>query len=189
MDPFSQVLSDVTRALQRNGIRYAIGGSVASSVRGVWRTTFDVDLVAAIRPVQAQQFADTLGPDWYADASMIRNAIESGRSFNIIHTRLAYKVDIFPAGEDFHVAQLDRATTVPIGAESVPCLVTSAEDILLAKLRWYRDGGQNSERQWNDIAALISSNSSLDAAYLREWATRLGVTDLLEKARADAARA
>jgi hypothetical protein len=67
-----------------------------------------------------------------------------------------------------------------------PCRVTTAEDILLAKLCWYRDGGQVSDRQWRDIVGVVTTCTSLDSAYLQQWAARLGVTDLLKKAQADA---
>jgi len=185
MEPLSQILSEVTSALDRIGIRYAVGGSVASSVRGIYRSTLDVDLVAEIVPQGAEALEAALGPEWYADAHEIRRAIKAGRSFNLIHTRLAFKVDIFPAYREFHLAQLERATIVPLG-EGVPCRVASAEDILLAKLCWYRDGGCVSERQWDDIAGLLAVNPDLDRTYLDEWTVRLGVADLLEKARAEA---
>ena len=185
MDPLSETLQQITEALTRAGIRYAVGGSVASSARGVWRSTLDIDLIAAIRSDQAQSLATALGPDWYADPEMIRDAIKAGRSFNVIQKRLAYKVDIFPATEEFHLAQLDRAQSVLLGIDKIPCAVTSTEDILLAKLR-YREGGEVSERQWNDIVGLIAANISLDLGYLHSWAGRLRVTDLVEKARAEA---
>jgi hypothetical protein len=186
MDPLSETLAQITTALARAGIRYAVGGSVASSARGVWRSTLDIDLVAAIRPDQAEALAAALGPDWYADPEMIRDAIKAGRSFNVIQKRLAYKVDIFPATEEFHLAQIERATIVALSIEQIPCAVATSEDILLAKLRWYRDGGEASERQWNDIVGLLAANVSLDAGYLQLWAARLGVKDLLDKARAEA---
>jgi len=186
MDTFSQVLAEVTAALDKAGIRYAIGGSVASGARGIWRNTHDVDILAAIRPVQIRAFADALGKDWYADDDMMRSAILSGRSFNVIQIRLAWKVDIFPATEEFHMTQLERASIIAVGAAKVPCSVTSTEDILLAKLRWYRDGGHTSKNQWDDAINLIATNNQLDSAYLQQWAARLGVADLLEKAQADA---
>jgi hypothetical protein len=65
--------------------------------------------------------------------------------------------------------------------------VATAEDILLAKLRWFREGGGVSERQWNDIAGILSANRGIDLNYLRLWAERLRVVDLLEKALAEAA--
>jgi len=64
-------------------------------------------------------------------------------------------------------------------------VVTTAEDILLAKLRWYADGGRVSDRQWNDIGGILEQNPNLDWDYVNSWAARLGVTDLLEEARAD----
>ena len=53
-------------------------------------------------------------------------------------------------------------------------------------LRWYRQGGEVSERQWSDIVGLIAANGPLDMDYLHLWAARLDVASLLEKARAAA---
>ena len=103
-----------------------------------------------------------------------------------IHKLLAHKVDIFPAIDEFHFVQVERATRLPLGDSQVECRVTSAEDILLAKMRWYRDGGETSDRQWNDIVGVTTTSVGLDLSYLRQWAARLGVTDLLEKALAAA---
>ena len=107
MDPLSDALREITAALNRVGIRYAIGGSIASSARSVWRTTLDVDIVAAIAPSQAEALAQSLGKDWYVPVDEARKSIEAGRSFNVIHIRNALKVDIFPAHEAFHRTQLE----------------------------------------------------------------------------------
>jgi hypothetical protein len=188
MDPLSDTLRGITAALNRVGIRYAIGGSIASSARSVWRTTLDVDLIAAIAPSQAEAFVQALGKDWYADTDDVRKSIAAGRSFNVIHMKNVQKVDVFPASGPFHSAQLDRATTLPLGEDGIPCVVTTAEDILLAKLQWYRDGGEVSDRQWSDIGGLIAVNDAMDWDYVNSWAARLGVTALLDRARADAER-
>jgi hypothetical protein len=186
MDPLSDTLREITAALNGVGIRYAIGGSLASSARSIWRTTLGVDIVAAIAPAQAEVLVQALGKDWYADVDEIRTSIAAGRSFNVIHIKNALKVDVFPAREPFHRTQLDRATVLPLGDEGIPCLVTTAEDILLAKLRWYADGGQVSERQWDDVTGIIVQNPTLDWEYVNSWAARLHVADLLDRARADA---
>jgi len=188
MDPLTETLSLIKAALERLGMRYVVGGSVASSARGIWRSTLDVDLVVAIKAAQADALAEALGPEWYADSEMIRRAIQQRRSFNVIYIRYAQKVDIFPATKEFHEAQLERATVIPLGAGRIPCPVATAEDILLAKLQWYRMGGEVSERQWSDVAGILAVAPDLDAAYLRTWAARLGVEDLLDKAVADLKR-
>ncbi len=65
--------------------------------------------------------------------------------------------------------------------------VASAEDNLLRKLAWFRSGGEVSDRQWRDILGLLRvSGAQLDRAYLEEWAPQLGVSDLLERALAQA---
>src|SRR2546423_1464378 len=82
----------------------------ASSARSVWRSTMDVDLVAAMLPAQAEAFVRALGKDWYADVQTVRDSIAAGRSFNVIHMRNVMKVDVFPARDPFHRTQLARAT-------------------------------------------------------------------------------
>jgi hypothetical protein len=188
MDPFAQALRELTTAIESLGIRYAVGGSLASSTHGIYRATEDGDLIAQIHPFHLPKLAAALGASWYADVAAMESALRAGRAFYLIHTLTALKFDIFPATTDFHAAQLDRAERRRLTLEgAAPCWVTTVEDILLAKLSWYRDGGEVSDRQWNDIRGLVSANPTLDQPYLKLWAGRLGVTSLLEKAQAEAA--
>jgi len=63
--------------------------------------------------------------------------------------------------------------------------VKAPEDTILRKLLWYRAGGEVSDRQWRDVLGVLRvSGDVLDRRYLEEWATELGVLDLLERARA-----
>ncbi len=185
MDSFANALEAVAGALERAGIRFLIGGSVASSARGVPRMTIDVDLLAEIREQQADGFVAALGPDWYADADAMRKSLQLGRPFNVIHMPSGQKFDIFPAVSEFHRAELDRASWMPVGRSGEDRMypVASQEDILLAKLVWYRQGGEVSERQWSDITGLAAGVAGLDRGYLEHWANRLGVMDLLDRAR------
>jgi hypothetical protein len=60
--------------------------------------------------------------------------------------------------------------------------VATAEDTILAKLSWYRAGGEVSQVQWSDVLGIVGAQGAeLDFEYLREWAERIGVRDLLEK--------
>jgi len=189
MNPLADTLKQLASALESVGIPYVIGGSVASAVRGVVRATYDVDLVAHIGLSQTEQLAKALGPAWYADPFQMRSAIAAGRSFNLIDTHLGNKVDIFPATEEFHHSQLQRATRVALrflGDEHLYPVAT-AEDILLAKLQWYAAGGEVSERQWTDILGILKTGRPLDQAYVEAWALRLGVARLLARALAEVA--
>lgn len=59
----------------------------------------------------------------------------------------------------------------------VPCWVATAEDVVLAKLRWRLES--RSEVQWRDCVEIAATND-LDTTYLRRWARDLGVTGDLE---------
>ena len=98
------------------------------------------------------------------------------------------KVDIFPVKDEFCATQLERATKLPLPALGTGAQypVASAEDIVLAKLQWYKAGGEISERQWTDVLRVIVATPEMDWAYVESWAPRLGVDVLLARARAGA---
>ena len=61
--------------------------------------------------------------------------------------------------------------------------VQSAEDLVLSKLQWFRLGSGVSDRQWNDILAILRVQQFVvDFDYLDRWARELDITDLLDKA-------
>lgn len=170
----------------RLGIRYCVVGSVASSVYGRPRTTMDVDVVADLRPEQLSRLAGELQREFYADLEMMKDAVNLGRAFNVIHLASSYKIDVFPlSGDEYSQEAFNRrrpSRTEAFGNEPVDCFIASAEDTVLNKLRWYRQGGEISETQWNDLRGIMRvTGGQLDRDYLHRWAPRLGVADLLDR--------
>jgi hypothetical protein len=175
----------VTNVLDSLGIRYVIGGSIASIVHGMLRTTMDVDIVADLPLTFVDQFLTGLQGAFYADEQMIRQAIQRRSSFNLIHLQTMFKVDIFiPKERPFDQQQLNRRISEQIGENPDERLwVLTAEDVVLAKLDWFRLGGETSERQWRDILGVMKTQqATLDMAYLEQWAKSLAVSDLLARA-------
>jgi hypothetical protein len=67
-------------------------------------------------------------------------------------------------------------------------VLKTPEDTVLRKLLWYREGGEVSEKQWRDIVEVLRvSGPSMDVAYLDVWGERLGIVELLGRARSDSA--
>jgi hypothetical protein len=175
----------VTDVFERLGVRYAVGGSLSSSLHGVMRSTLDVDIVADMRLEHIQPLVDALSPEFYADDEMMRDAIERHSSFNLIHYETSFKVDVFiPKPRPFDQMQLERRALAAITIDPERSLyVTSPEDVILSKLEWYRMGGEVSERQWRDVLGILKIQAgNLDLSYLRQWAKELNVSDLLERA-------
>jgi len=175
----------VADALEALGVPYAIGGSFASALHGVMRATMDADLVADLRQEDLAPFVQALGGLFYANAEMMREAIGQHRSFNLIHLDSMFKVDVFVARpRDFDRAQLARRQLHLLSEDPERrAYVASAEDTVLAKLEWYRMGGEVSDRQWRDALGVLKVQGlRLDSVYMRHMAAGLGVKDLLERA-------
>ncbi len=178
----------VIETLERLGVPYLIGGSLASAAHGVTRATMDADVVADLHLKHADPFAQALRDAFYVDVDTIRDAIRRQTSFNVIHLETMFKVDIFVLRQrPFDKMQLKRrvAQVVATDPERV-AYVASVEDTVLTKLEWYRMGGEVSERQWRDVLGVLRVRGGrIDLAYLQEWAVALGVADLLDKALAE----
>jgi hypothetical protein len=184
-----RVMLRVVDAFDRLSIPYLVGGSMASALYGVSRSTVDADLVAEINPDKVDALVASLNEEFYADAEMIRNAIDHHSSFNLIHLSTGFKVDIFiQKDRPFDRLQLQRRILHVLSQEPErKAFISTAEDIILAKLEWYRMGGETSDRQWRDILGVIRVQSGrLDLEYLQRWAAELGVADLLQEALKEA---
>jgi hypothetical protein len=188
MNRQSQILEEIIGALAAAKVPYVIGGSVASSSIGIPRATLDTDVLVEIDRTQVGLLARELGGQWYLDVEFAENALANRRAFNVIHMPSGFKFDFFPAYSPFHRAELERAVTrrLKIDDATVVCLVATAEDMILAKLNWYREGGEQSDRQWDDVIGMLATVKNPDWNYLRRWANDLGVQDLLQRASDEA---
>jgi hypothetical protein len=183
-------VAPVVDALDALGVPYYLAGSVISSLHGVARATADVDVVAALLSSHAAALAERLADEYYADADVIADAIRRRAMFNVIHLSTMMKVDVYVASSAFDRSALSRhrLDSLVRTPEARQFSVATAEDVILHKLTWYRDGGQVSDRQWNDVVGVLRVQRDLDLVFLRDWAARLAVTDLLERALLEAGR-
>lgn len=180
-----EVLMHVTQTLDELNIPYLVVGSVASSLLGFSRATNDADIVADIQLTQMLGLFSALKDTFYIDDQAVRSAILQRRSFNIIHFDSLFKVDVYiPSADEFSQQQLKRRRPEKLLSDSAQMVyLATPEDVILSKLHWYRRGGGVSERQLTDVAGIIKvQGQRLDILYLREWADKLDVRDLLEKA-------
>jgi hypothetical protein len=174
-------LNSALKALKQIGVNRRVVGSMASSELGLSRTTWDADVVAALEMRHVQPLIAALGRDFYADEELIREGIQNGSSFNLIHLETALKIDVFiPKSREY-----DRVAMMRFNPNS-PDFMT-AEDVLLGKLEWYRAGDETSERQWTDVIGILQVQAGkFDLEHARRWASEIGVLDLLERAIGEA---
>jgi hypothetical protein len=183
-----EVTLAVTRVFDDLKVDYYIGGSLASSAFGVARATMDVDIVADIEAGHVPEIEERLREAFYIDREMVERAIREKSSFNLIHFESLFKVDVFvPAARPFERQVFSRKQSRAVTEDgSQKLFFSSPEDIILRKLVWYESSGEVSDRQWKDVLGVIKVQSEkLDKAYLKDWAAKLGVAELLRRAYRD----
>lgn len=178
-------LAPVLGVLRTLAVRHFVGGSIASSAHGLARASVDADVVAELAPAQVAPFVAALRDQYYLSEERVRDAVARKGSCNLIHLDTMLKVDLFVSRDrPFDRRAFERSRPASIeGAGGATLPVSSAEDIVLAKLEWYRRGGEVSERQWTDVMGVLrAGGTALDLPYLRRGAAELEVGDLLDRA-------
>ena len=183
-----RLLLHVAALFDHLGIRYVVGGSLASGIHGEVRATNDIDVLCEIPDGQVEDLIAALKPTFDVWEDSVRKAVAARQSFSALHVEWHVKVDFFPAGSLLDESQLDRRQPVKLpAAPDKEIFVSSAEDIVLRKLQWFRQSEGVLDRQLRDVVGVLKlRRGELDLEYLDRWARESSVMDLLEKCRRDA---
>lgn len=171
-----EVLKIISERLEESRIPFMLTGSFALGYYGKPRMTRDLDFVVALLECHVGQLVKAFSPDFYIDEDEARTAIKTQRLFNLMHLSSGIKVDLI-VRKDSEYRQLEFSRRRPVDLAGVATWITSREDLILSKLVWARDA--NSDLQKRDVRSLL--DESVDWAYLKDWAQKLGVGTMLEE--------
>jgi len=157
-------------------------GSVASSIHGRPRSTLDLDIVIAPSRMQLLALIREFPNDrYYADEEQALQALANRSQFNVMDFATGWKMD-FIIAEDSEYGRTAFARRHLTDVAGHATYVASAEDVLLAKLRWAKLSG--SDRQLQDAAAIVSTQlGKLDVAYVESWTHELRLEEQWQLAR------
>jgi hypothetical protein len=169
----SELLKRVVIVLENKQLRYFVTDSIASMYYGEPRMTLDVDVVVDLPLTRVKEFCSAFAKDeYYVSEDAARDAVRRFSQFNILHGESGLKVDvIIPDAGEFNASRLRRARRVhPF--PGLEASFSSAEDVILKKLDYYREG--QSEKHVRDIASMLKvSGDKLDFGYIEQWVQRL----------------
>jgi len=177
MEP-SDLLRYCAAVLERLNVPYFVTGSIATIYYGEPRFTNDIDVVAALPIGKAPDFRKAFpAPEFYVSEEAIRQAIQQHGQFNILRPATGLKVDVMiPEDTPFNRSRFARVTRVRPSAD-FEASFAAAEDVIIKKLEYYREGG--SEKHLRDITGVLKiSGSRIDRNYIGDWASRLGLESI-----------
>ena len=171
MPDLLQLVADLAAVFDRLGLRYALGGALATSYWGIERSTQDIDCLVAIPAVSYQALADaltTLGCQQYDEVGNVvpidalRMRDQANRGHLIELNRGGVRIELFVPIVPLQNEILRRAVLIPAGGRQVP--VTTAEDLILLKMAFHR------QKDLLDVRGILRvQRASLDFEYLRRW--------------------
>ncbi len=165
---FTIALKKIINALNTEKIDYMIVGGFAVSYHNRARTTNDIDLILQIYPHHVKKILKYF-PNWQGFEETFQNNVSNGTMFNItdFETGIRYDFMVFK-DTDYQWAAFERRQLVQLFG--VDCYISSKEDLILSKLRWYNL--TPSEKQMEDLQFLLL-DKQLNMEYLRWWIFKL----------------
>jgi hypothetical protein len=182
----ARILHSVFESLN---IRYYITGGVCAIAYGDPRTTRDLDVVVQVERTEITPMITQLeAAGFYCPPGAVED-IQIGRArvLSVTHMQMVLNADIvLNADSEFDRSKMARRRLEAIGLDaSEQFWLASPEDVMLAKLLWGRQS--QSEKQWRDVLGVLKvQGDTLDFDYLKSWAAQLDLSELLERAIAEA---
>ena len=167
------IFRDVSQRLDGANIGYMLTGSMAMNYYAQPRMTRDIDIVVALRPIDAERVVTLFSPDYYVSRDAVDSSIAQQSLFNLIHNESVIKVDcIVRKQNEYRLNEFNRRQRIKI--QDFETWIVSKEDLILSKLFWAKDS--HSELQLRDVKNLTSTGCDRD--YIEHLTSALGLTNL-----------
>ena len=175
----TEFVTRVIETLERLAIPYMTVGSFSSNVYGQPRSTKDADFVIQLGNRSISSIAAEIGSDFELDPQMSFETVTATTRHRLKHRDTAFMVEFFLLSDDPHdQSRFRRRLARTIGERQA--LVPTAEDVIITKLRWSKQGHR--QKDIDDVRNVLGIQlTSLDIPYIRSWCDQHGTRELFEK--------
>jgi hypothetical protein len=182
----SDLLKKIAAILSAQKIPYMLTGSLVSSIQGEPRSTHDIDVIISIRPSDIPGIVQAFpAGEFYLDQESITQALKNQGMFNVIDLREGDKVDFWMLTDsEFDHSRFSRRQEFELLGEKV--WLSSAEDTILAKLRWAELCGGSRKHYLDALKVYEVQYPQLNMGYLTDWARQLNLIALFNKLTGEA---
>lgn len=174
-----ELLLKIAKILENLEIPYIITGGFAATVWGRPRYTADIDIVIELVSEKIPEFSKKLlliSKDFYIDGQMIKEAVKEKKEFNIIEPKMGFKIDFWPAENEFESLKIKRG--IPKKMDHQKVIFITPEDLILSKLKWLKTSF--SEKQLEDIKSILEV-SRPNLTYIKKWSAKQKTIKILNK--------
>lgn len=173
----NDVLKDFSSRLEKLGVEYMLTGSMALAHYAVPRTTVDIDIVVELAADDALKFIKEFEDDYYIPNNRVLDAVYRRTMFNVLNQETIIKIDcVVRKNDEFQMEVFSNRKRVNY-AGYFDVWIIGKEGLILSKLNWAKN--TRSEMQMRDVASIL--RNGYDENYVRKWAKKLGIEDLLDE--------
>ena len=183
IDVFRATLCKAILVFEALEVRFHLTGGITTIVYGEPRMTQDVDIVIDNQAVsrQLESFLRALDrTDFLFDEAAVRAAVKQKQMFQLLDTKEALKLDVYP--RELIPGELQRSVTIEV-FEGMHVPTASRADAAASKLVWISKGSHKSRRDLRQIVRL-ANDSEKNA--IRQLAGELDLEYLLDEALSEA---
>jgi len=172
----SDLLKKIVGILAAREIPYMLTGSLVSSIQGEPRSTHDIDIIISMHPSDIPGIVQAFpAKEFYLDHESITQALKNQGMFNVIDLREGDKVDFWMlTNSEFDRSRFSRRQKVELLGENI--WISSAEDTILAKLRWSELCGGSRKHYLDALKVYEVQYPQVNMGYLTVWAQRLNLS-------------
>ncbi len=167
--------------LEATSIPYMVVGSLSTNLYGIPRSTKDADFVVQLDPGDLQAIAPRFAPAFRFDPQVSFETVTGTTRYILDTVEGVFRVELFLLSDDPHDQERfrRRVRSRVLGRDTY---VPTAEDVVITKLRWSRQGKR--ARDLEDTRGVLSvQRDSLDWDYVYHWCNQHGTRELLDELR------